>query len=62
MKRKTTTVTEEYDDKGNLTSKTTETTEEEDNGYIYPQSYQQYPNAGTSNTYVTEFSCDNSVD
>lgn len=37
MKRKVTTTTEEYDKDGNITSKITEITEEEDEGYIYPQ-------------------------
>lgn len=42
MKRKTVTVTKEYDKEGNLISETTETVEEQDNGSIYPQ-YQVYP-------------------
>lgn len=46
MKRKTTTITEEYDADGNLVNKTTETTEEEDTGYIYPQ-YPYYPTVPT---------------
>lgn len=37
MKRKTITVTEEFDEKGILKYKSTETTEEEDGGFIYPQ-------------------------
>jgi len=41
MKKKTTTITKEYDQNGKLVSEVTETTEEEDGGYIYPQQY--YP-------------------
>lgn len=37
MKRKTTIITEEFDENGKLINKITETTEEEDGGYIYPQ-------------------------
>lgn len=37
MKRKVTTITEEFDKDGKLTSKITETVEESDEGYIYPQ-------------------------
>lgn len=36
MKRKTITTTEEYDENDKLKTKITETTDEEDNGYIYP--------------------------
>lgn len=43
MKRKTTTITEEFDKDGKIINRTTETTEEEDSGYIYPQTYQHYP-------------------
>ena len=47
MKRTTTTTTEEYDKDGVLKTRITETTEEEDSGYIYPQypyyPYPQYP-------------------
>jgi len=42
MKRKSTTITKEYDNEGNLISETTETVEEEDSGYIFPQ-YPTYP-------------------
>lgn len=42
MKRKVVTVTEEFDKDGILKSKITETVEEEDSGYIYPQT-QTYP-------------------
>ena len=42
MKRTTTTTTEEYDKDGVLKTRITETTEEEDSGYIYPQ-YPHYP-------------------
>ena len=37
MKRTQTTVTREYDKDGNLTNETTETVNEEDDGFIYPQ-------------------------
>jgi len=43
MKRKTVTTTKEYDKDGNLINEITETVEEEDSGYIYPQ-YPTYPN------------------
>lgn len=41
MKRKVTTITEEFDKDGKITNRITETTEEEDTGFIYPQQY--YP-------------------
>lgn len=37
MKSKTTIITEEFNEDGKLISRTTETREEEDNGYINPQ-------------------------
>lgn len=38
MKKKTTIISEEFDENGKLLCRTTETTEESDNnGYIYPQ-------------------------
>lgn len=43
MKKVTTIVTEEFDENGTLKNKITETTTEEDNGYIYPQ-IPIYPN------------------
>lgn len=42
MKRKTTTTTEEFNKDGKLISRVTEVTEEEDNGYIYPQQPYHY--------------------
>lgn len=43
MRRKTTIVTEEFDDKGNVVNRITETTEEEDSDYIHPQIYPYIP-------------------
>ena len=48
MKRKTTTTTEEFDENGVLKLKTTEVTEEEDSGFIYPQAYHTFPCYPTS--------------
>ena len=62
MKRKVTTITEEYDNEGKLKTKITETTEEEDTGYIYPQipTYPYtpwtYPTIGDP-VYKTEITC-----
>ena len=43
MKKTSTTVTEEFDSDGKLVSRTTETSEEEDTGYIYPQMFVHNP-------------------
>lgn len=63
MKRKTTIITEEFDEKGILKSKTTETTEEEDNGFIYPQKIPLSPIFDTrpicSNVAMTACQCEN---
>lgn len=62
MKRTHTTITKEYDKDGNLVSEITETVEEEDTGYIYPQYpvYPVYPSwTGTSPfIYKTDITCD----
>ena len=50
MKRKVTTITEEYDKDGKIISKITETVEEEDNGYIYPQNVPTYPHTSPITT------------
>ena len=51
MKRQVTTITEEYDNGGNLINKITETTLEEDDGYVYPQQpYPWWPSIGNSIT------------
>ena len=58
MKRKVTTVTEEYDKDGNLVNKITETTEEEDSGYIYPQQpYPWWPSTGIPLMSTCESAC-----
>ena len=60
MKRKTTTTTEEFDKDGKLVNRTTESTEEEDSGFIYPQypAYPSYPwwqTVGSTPTFKPEW-------
>jgi len=58
MKRQVTTITKEYDKEGNLINEITETTLEEDDGYIYPQQpYRWCPPTGNPLVSTCEGAC-----